>query len=79
MKIIPGHQASALKGLHDSLQAVERAADQIAGNAREAAPDSATRTEAMVELKQAELQGKAALKVLETGNDLLGNLLDTRA
>lgn len=79
MNITASLEASAQQGVRNSLKAVDQAAEKIAGGARGPAQDPATLTEAVVNLKQAELEGKAALKALETRNDLLGSLLDIRA
>lgn len=79
MNITPGPEASALQGVRNSFKALEQAAEKIAARRPEPAQDAASLAGAVVERKQAELAGKAALKVLETRSDLLGNLLDIRA
>lgn len=41
--------------------------------------DAKQRSDALIELKQGEIQGKAGVRVLQAGRDTIGTLLDIRA
>ena len=79
MKISPGVQDSGLQGVRNSVKELRQAADKIAGHSTGAAQGQADLAKSVIDLKQAEIRGEAAVKVLEAQTDMLGSLLDTRA
>ena len=79
MKISPGVQESGLQGIRNSVKQLQQAADKIAGHTTGATQNPADLTKSVIDLKQAEIRGEAAVKVLEAQTDMLGSLLDTQA
>lgn len=68
-------QQAGLQGLRDSLFRAENAAARIAQTARSPAPPEQV-TEALVDLRRAEIDAAMSAKVIEAGNRTLGSLID---
>lgn len=70
---------TGLQGVQNGLRKVEQAATDIARNGTLEETDAVQLAESVVDLKQGEIQVKAAAAVIETENEVLGTLLDTKA
>ena len=72
-----------LQGFQDAQSRVNQAAHEIASqevtNSSENSIDQKGLVNSLVDLKVAELDAKANVKVIQTANDLVGSLLDIRA
>jgi len=68
---VSGASSTGFEAFQNAQQKINQAADKIARN------DSLkSQTEAVVALKQGELQAQAAAKVIQTENDIAGSILD---
>ena len=72
-----------LQGFQDAQSRVNQAAHEIASqevtNSSENSIDQKGLVNSLVDLKVAEFDAKANVKVIQTANDLVGSLLDIRA
>ena len=68
---------TGLQGVREGLQRANDAATRIAGSG--ATGDLESITEAVVDLRAAELQVKASAKVIDTAGQTLGTLIDVLA
>ncbi len=79
--LIGGVASSGQTALHKGLNRIDQAADQIAkasmGRDAEARPTDLTKP--VVELKQADLETQAAVKLLDVENKTVGRFLDEMA
>ncbi len=69
--------STGLQGVREGLQRANDAATRIAGSG--ATGDLESITEAVVDLRVAELQVKASAKVIETAEQTLGTIIDVLA
>ena len=60
-------------------EAAHNIASQSVTNAADQGIDQADLTQSLVDLKVAEINAKANVKVIETASDLVGSLLDVKA
>lgn len=79
MKIGPSAHQAGLEGVRRGLNDLNRAANEIARNGTTQEPDAASLAESAVDLRVARNQVQASARVIETENEVLGSLLDTRA
>ncbi len=68
---VSGTSSTGFQAFQNAQLRVNQAADKIAKN-----ESLESQTEAVIELKQAELQAQAAAKVIQAENDVAGSLLD---
>ncbi len=75
---VSGTSANGLQAFQNAQQRVSNAAGRIANNTR---GNSSTNdlAKAVVDLKQGELQARAAVKVIKTENQTIGSLLNIKA
>ena len=69
---------TGLQGLQQAQSRMSESADEIAHSIVEASTDNPDLAKALVELKMAEYDAKANLKVIETSIDMIGTLLDIK-
>lgn len=77
---------SGLQGIHKGLNGLKKNAHDIANANKREASSSAQQsagpedvTQPLVEMKLNKLQVQASAKVVQTGSDMLGTLIDMRA
>jgi hypothetical protein len=68
--------ATGLLGIQRGLQGVRTSAAEIAGSAQSSASDPAAMTDALIALKQHELQVAAAARTIEAADGMIGSLID---
>ena len=78
MATIPGLD-SAIRGVQRGTTNLNKHASEIASAKTMEGKGETSLPESLVGLKESELQIKAALKVVETVDDVLGTLLDVKA
>lgn len=71
--------AIGLQGIQKGMQGLSENAASIASVGTTTAPDTANLTEAMVAMKQNELQVAASTAVIKHANESIGTLLDVLA
>ena len=77
MEINTSAYLSGLAGMQQGQQRADRAASEIA-NLNTSQANSASLTSSLVELQQARQVVEASAKVVETADDVLGTLINTR-
>jgi len=76
---VSGTSSSGFQAFQNAQQRVTSAADRIAKNGTSENSSLNDLAGAVVDLKQGELQARAAAKVIETENKTIGSLLDIKA
>jgi hypothetical protein len=67
---------SGLQGIQKGLQGARTSAAEIAGSAQSSSSDPNAMTDALIALKQHELQVAAAARTIEAADDMIGSLID---
>lgn len=70
---------TGLQGLSQAQSRMHKAAEGIAQGINDSNPEGINLTESLIELKAAENDARANIKIIRTATDLLGSLLDTKA
>ena len=76
--MINGVLNTGLQGLQQAQSRISESADEIAHSVVEPNPDNHDLATSLLELKIAEYDAKANIKVIETSIDMIGTLLDIK-
>ncbi len=76
---VSGTSANGLQAFQNAQQRVSNAAEKIANNSTRGNSSTNDLAKAVVDLKQGELQARAAVKVINAENQTIGSLLNIKA
>jgi len=76
---IDGPMASGIQSFHRAEQTLSDASSAIAKATTDREASSTDFVKPLVSMQEAEVQAKAAARLIETGDKMIGSLLDTKA